>query len=108
MDKAETLQRIRVAEAQIRTSKEAAEGEREMTLRDARREALDIVEKYRGQAETRYQEIVASAVSSVESEREKMLAAAREEAARTTDRGRANVDRAVDLVLSKFRGAIRA
>ena len=60
MSKAETLQRIKEAEAQIRTVKEAAEREREQVLRAARREALDLI------------------------------------------------DKAVELVLSKFRGAVRA
>jgi len=107
MSKAETLQRIKEAESQIRTAKEAAERERELALRNARREALDLIETFRAQAETRYREIVSAAESEVASEREKMLAAAREEAARTTARGKGNVDKAVDLVLAKFRGAIR-
>ena len=106
MSKAETLQRIKEAEAQIRAAKEAAERERELTLRNARREALDLLETFRAQAETRYREIVAAAETAVASEREKMLAAAREEAARMSARGKANVDKAVELVLAKFRGAL--
>ena len=108
MSKEETLQKIKQVEAQIRTMKEEAERERESTLRNARREALELTEQFQEQAEARYREIVSAAEAQIESEREKLLAAAREDAARMTGQGKANVDRAVDLVLGKFRGAIRA
>ncbi|HWM50338.1 MAG TPA: hypothetical protein VNO76_03200 [Thermoplasmata archaeon] len=107
MSKAETLQRIKEAEAQTRTAKEAAEREREITLRNARREALELLDTFRVQAEKRYAEILAAAEDEVAVERDRMLAAAREEAARVAARARANVDKAVELVLSKFRGAVR-
>lgn len=107
MGKAETLQRIKEAEAQIRTTKAAAEQERERTLRDGRREALELVESFRNQSEDRYREIVTAAEEGVGKERDGMLASAREDAARMTARGQANVDRAVDLVVAKFRGALR-
>ncbi|TLZ86440.1 MAG: hypothetical protein E6J92_03445 [Methanobacteriota archaeon] len=108
MSKAETLLRIKEAEAQNRTTKEAAERERELTLREARRAALDLVETFREQAEARYRDILAAAEAGVASERDKMLAVAREEAARISARGKANVDKAVELVLTRFRGALRA
>jgi V/A-type H+-transporting ATPase subunit G/H len=108
MSKAETLQRIKEAEAQTRTAKEAAERERETILRNARREALELQDTFRAQAEIRYAEILAAAEAGVAAERDRMLAAAREEAARIAARGRANVDKAVELVLSKFRGALSA
>lgn len=108
MGKAETLQRIKEAEAQIRTSKEAAEREREQALRAARKEALELVETFREQADARYREILLAAETEVAAERERLLAAAKEEAARMNARGKANVDRAVELVLGKFRGALRA
>ena len=107
MSKAETLLRIKEAEAQNRTVKEAVQREREVALRDARRAALDLLETFRAQAETRYREILTAAESGVGSERDKMLVAAREEAARIATRGKANVDKAVELVLTKFRGAVR-
>ena len=44
MGKAETLQRIKEAEAQIRTTREAAERDHEKTLRAARGEALDLLD----------------------------------------------------------------
>jgi V/A-type H+-transporting ATPase subunit G/H len=108
MSKAETLQRIKDAEAQTRIAKEAAEREREVALRNARREALELLDTFRAQAEIRYTEILAAAEAEVAGERDRMLAAAREEATRIAAAGRANVDKAVELVLSKFRGAVRA
>jgi vacuolar-type H+-ATPase subunit H len=108
MDKEETLKKIKQTESQIRAMREAAERERETALRDARREALELIDRFREQAETRYREIVAAAEGAVAAEREKMIAAAREEAARMGARGKANVDTGVELVLAKFRGAIRA
>ena len=107
MSKAETLQRIKEAEAQTRSAKEAAEREREIALRTARRDALELLDTFRAQAEKRYAEILAAAEDEVAVERDRMLAAAREEAARIAARARANVDKAVELVLSKFRGAVR-
>src|SRR6266705_3232046 len=99
MSKEETLQRIKQVEAQIRTMKEEAEREREATLRNARREALELTEQVQEKAEARYREIVSAAEGEIESEREKLLAAAREDAARMVAQGKANVDRAVDLVV---------
>jgi len=88
--------------------KEEAERDREATLRNAKREALELTEKAQEKAEARYREIVSAAEADIESEREKLLAAAREDAARMAAQGKANVERAVDLVVGKFRGAIRA
>ncbi len=108
MSKAETLQTIKEAEAQIRMMKEAGEREREAALRNARREALDVFDQVREQADQRYREILATAASAVAEERERMLAEAREESARISARGKANVEKAVELVLTKFRVALRA
>src|SRR2546428_12058973 len=108
MSKEETLQRIKQVEAQIRTMKEEAEREREATLRNARREALELTEQVQEKAEARYREMVSAAEAEIESERAKLLAAAREDGARMVAQGKANVDRAVDLVVGKFRGAVRA
>jgi V/A-type H+-transporting ATPase subunit G/H len=108
MSKEETLQRIKQVEAQIRTMKEEAEREREATLRNSRREALELTDQFQQKAEARYREIVSAAETEIASERERLLAAAREDAARMTAQGKANVERAVDLVVGKFRGAIRA
>src|SRR5437870_10127509 len=108
MSKAETLLRIKEAEAQNRTTKEAAERERQLPLREARRNPLNVVDTFREQAEARYRDILAAAEAGVASQRDRMLAVAREEAARISARGKANVDKAVELVLTRFRGALRA
>jgi V/A-type H+/Na+-transporting ATPase subunit G/H len=108
MSKAETLQRIKEAEAQTRLAKEAAEREREVMLRDARRGALESLDTFRTEAEKRYADILAAAEAEVAGERNRVLAAAQDDATRTAERGRANVDKAVELVLTKFRGALRA
>lgn len=108
MGKAETLQRIKEAEAQIRATKDEAERERELALRSVRREALEHLDTYREQAEARYREILTAAETAVAHERDRTLIAAREEAGRMTARGKVNVDTAVDLVLAEFRGALRA
>ena len=108
MGKEETLLKLKDAESQIRSMKEAAERDREAALRNARREALELLEKFREQADARYREILNDAERAVASERDKMLAAARAEAAQMSARGRESIDKAVDLVVGKFRGAIRA
>src|SRR5437879_12476430 len=104
MSKAETLLRIKEAEAQNRTTKEAAERERESTLREARRAALDLIETFREQAEARYRDILAAAETGVASERDNMLDAAREEAARISARGKANNARGVELSRTSLPG----
>src|SRR5437773_10968620 len=108
MSKAETLLRIKEAEAQIRTVKEAAEREREQVLRVARREALELIDKARQEAEDRYREILASADGAVGEERERLLVKAREEAALKAARGGGDGDRLVGVVLEQFRGAALA
>src|SRR3989442_117072 len=101
MSKKETLQRIKQVEAQIRTMKEEAEREREATLRNARREALELTEQFQEKAEARYPEIGNAAEAEIETERGKLLAAARENAGRMTTPRTAKVDPAVDLVVGK-------
>jgi len=104
MGKEETLLKLKDTEAQIRAAKEAAGKDRERVLREARREALEVRDRLRERAEARYREILAAADASVKKERDKTLAAGREEAARMAARGRANVDKAVELVVGKFEG----
>ena len=106
MGKEETLLKLKEAESQIRALKETAERDREQALRTARREALDLREKVREQAEARYREILSGAESALAAERERIMAAGRAEAAKIAAIGRANVDRAIDHVLQKFKGAL--
>jgi len=106
MGKEETLLKLKEAESQIRAMKDAAERDREQALRNARREALELREKMRAQADARYREILDAAASGLAAERERIVAAGRGEAARVSGLGRANIDRAVDHVLQKFRSAL--
>ncbi len=106
MGKEETLLKLKEAESQIRALKEAAERDREQALRTERREALELREKMREQAEARYREILKAAESVLASEREQIVAAGRADAARIAGMGRANVDKAVETVLQKFKGAL--
>jgi len=106
MGKEETLLKLKDSESQIRALKEAAERDREQALRIARREALELREKMRDQAEARYREILKGAESALAAERERIIAAGRAEAAKIAAMGRASVDRAVDHVLQKFKGAL--
>jgi len=108
MGKEETLLKLKEAESQIRSGKDAAEKEREQVLRNARREALELLEKLREQGEVRYREMLAVAEGPLKAERERILATGRAEAARLIARGQANVERAANIVLEKFRGALRA
>src|SRR2546428_5419774 len=65
MSKEETLQRIKQVEAQIRTMKEEAEREREATLRNARREALELPEQFQEKGDAGYREIVSAAEGAI-------------------------------------------
>src|SRR5881296_693925 len=80
MGKEETLLKLKEAESQIRSVKDAAEKEREQVLRNARREALELRERLREQAEARYREILAAAEGPLKAERERILAAGHSEA----------------------------
>src|SRR2546425_13205320 len=75
MGKEETLLKLKEAESQIRSVKDAAEKEREQVLRSARREALELREKLREQAEARYREILTAAEAPLRTERERILTA---------------------------------
>src|SRR2546428_6429644 len=61
MRKEETLQKIKAAESQVRGTKETVLVERDRILRDARREAFELRETLRRQAETRHAEILQEA-----------------------------------------------
>ena len=108
MGKEEILLKLKDAESQIRAIREAAERDRELALRNARREALELRERMRDQAEAGYREILKAAEATLAAERERILAGGRAEAAKISAQGRANVERAVDLVLQKFRSSLHA
>ena len=108
MGKEETLLRIKAAEAEARAMRDAAEQDRERTLRDGRREALELRDSLRIAADERYRAILSEAEAGVRPERDRTLTAGRAEADRVKARGRSNVERAIDLVAEKVRGALNA
>ena len=108
MKKEETLQRIKDAERQVRGSKESVLAERERILRDARREAFELRETLRKQAEARHEEILRAAEAATSKETERVLAGGRKDAAALKARAEANMDRAIERLVEKFKGAINA
>ena len=108
MKKEETLQRIKEAEGQVRGSKESVLAEQERILRDARREAFELREKLRKEAEARHEEILREAEAAAARETERVLASGRNDAAALKSKAEANIDRAIDRLVGKFKGAINA
>lgn len=108
MGKAETLLEIKRAEAEIRGMKEFAERERERALREARREVLELAERLRTEAEERGAAVLRASEEILAREREAVLAKGRKEADARRAAGMANVDRAADIVMAKFQGALDA
>jgi len=108
MGKEETLLKIKAAEAEIHAMREDAGRERDRILRDARREALELRDWLREEAEDRYRAVLAEGEKPVTADRDRILAAGRTGADEVRNRGRANLDRAVDLVLQRFRGVLNA
>jgi len=108
MGKEETLLKIKAAEAEIHVMREGAEREADRVLRDARREGLELRDWLREEAEDRYRAVLSESEGPLAVERDRILEGGRSEADRVRARGRANLDRAVNLVLQKFRGALDA
>lgn len=108
MDKEETLRQIKDIEAQVRQSKTAAQAEGEKLLRDARREAFELRESLRAQAEKRQEEILRAGDAATAREKEILLAKGRQEAEALRAQARSNLDRAVDRLIEKFKGALNA
>ena len=108
MRKEETLQRIKEAEGQVRGSKDAVVAERERILRDARREAFELRESLRHEADRRGDEILRESAAATARETEKLLAAGHKDAAALKAKGEANLDRAINRLIEKFKGALNA
>jgi V/A-type H+-transporting ATPase subunit G/H len=108
LNKAETLLEIKGAEAEIRAAKEAAGRERDRIAREARREALELQERLRHEADERAGAILGDAEAALAKEREAILAKGRQQADALRAAGMANVDRALEVVLTKFQGALDA
>ena len=108
MKKAETLLEIKGAEAAIQDMKRAAEAERDRIVREARREALELQDRLRREADERAAAILQDADAVIGKERDAILAKGRAEAEALKAAGMANVDRAVEVVARKFQGALDA
>lgn len=108
MNKAETLSEIKRAEADVRSMKDAAEKEKERILREARREVLELHESLRQEAETAAAAVLRGAEEGIAKERDAVLAQGRQQAEALKAAGMKNVDRAAELVVSKFQGALDA
>ncbi len=108
MKKEETLQRIKDAEGRVREAKESVLAERERILRDARREAFELRESLRREAEKRHEAILRESEGATARETQKLLAAGRTDAAALKARAEANLDRAINRLIEKFKGALNA
>jgi len=108
MKKEETLQRIKQVEEEVRRSKDGVLADRERLLRGARREALDLRDSLRVEAERRQEQILKDADAAISREKETLLAGGRKEAAVLRAQADANMDRAVDRLIEKFKGALNA
>lgn len=108
MKKEETLQRIKDAEGQVRGTKEAVLADRERILRDVRREAFELRESLRREAEKRHAEILRESGAATARETENIIVAGRKDAAALKAKAEANLDRAIDRLIEKFKGALNA
>jgi len=108
MDKEETLHKIKSVEEEIRRSKQGALTERERILRTARKDALELRDALRAEAEKRGEQIRREASEAVAREKETILTAGRQEAATYRGMAESNMDRAVERLVEKFKGAAHA
>ncbi len=108
MGKEETLQRIKEAEAEVRQSRGTALDQKESLLREARKEAFELRETLRAQAEKRQEEIMRAGDAVTAREKEAILAKGRQEAEALRAQAGSNIDRAVDRLIEKFKGALNA
>ena len=108
MNKEETLHRIKAVEEQVRKGKEAAHAEREKILRTARREALELRDSLRSEADRRAGAIISEAEAAIAREKELVLAEGRKAARAMRDLADLNLERAVDRLLERFKGAVHA
>lgn len=108
MGKEETLQRIKETEAEVRRAKGSALDEKDKILRDARKEAFELREALRSEAEKRQEAGVKVSDAATAHEREGILAQGHVGAEALRREAQSNVDRAVDRLVEKFKGALNA
>src|SRR2546426_12724722 len=108
MRKEETLQKIKATEGQVRGMKETVLAERERILRYARREAFELREQLRREAERRHAEIIHEAEAAIARETEQILAAGRRDADALKAKADANGERAGGRLVEEVQGALDA
>ncbi|MFQ5986493.1 MAG: hypothetical protein ACE5KQ_03960 [Thermoplasmata archaeon] len=104
--KPKTLDQIREVEREVHGVKAQAEEERERILREGKREALNLEDELRNQAEEAFREVLTSARERIQTEREEILSAGRREAEAVKEAAQAHVEAAVQQLLRRFEGAI--
>lgn len=108
MRKEETLLKIREVEAESKRLREAAEKEKERILREARKQVIELSDQLRQEADEAYEEALRQAQERIEGEKERILEQARKQAAALTIEGQRSIGKAVELLASKFKGAVNA
>ncbi len=106
--KLKTLDRIREVEREVYELKTQAGEERERILREAQREALDLEDDLRNQAEDAFRAILTPARERIEAKRQEVLAAGRREADAVKEAARTRVETAVQHLLRRFEEAVHA
>lgn len=103
MQYAEALREVKKAEAEVRDAKADAQRQAAQVLRDAERQANELIEKARAEAEASYAGALDTARKSADKERQKRLATGEQGAA--VVRGRANgpeFKQAAEVLLANF------
>ncbi len=108
MGKAETLQKIKEAEAELRHARDVALANKERLIREARAEALAIRAEYEKRAEARRTEILRQEEIDVASERKKALEEGRQLAESLRADARDHLEAGTERLLERFRSAVRA
>jgi len=108
MDRAETLQRVKDAEAKAAAMKRDAEAERDRILKDLRRTELELQDSLRKQAEAEYDRVLAQAKLVISKEREAIIENGKKEAEAVKAKGMEGFEKAVKWLVEKFKGALNA
>lgn len=108
MNKEETLHRIKSVEEEVRRSRDGAQAERERILRNARKEILELRDGLRAEAEKHGGAILREAETTIAIAKERILADGRREAATLRAMADSNMDRAVERLIERFKGAFHA
>ncbi len=106
MDKTATLDRLKAVEREIREAKQKAAEAKDQVLRNARKEALEILEAAKRDAEAEYEAYLRSVEEAAAEDREAILAKGRQEAEEIRARAQQRLDRAVAHLVRKFEDGV--